>query len=61
MHVNNENSGEESDTDSILDLDLNPEGVIHPLMFEPQRGSHSWEEETPVDEKNHQFLMKSGK
>ena len=29
-----ENSGEESDNDSILDLDLNPDGVIRPFMFD---------------------------
>ena len=29
-----ENSGEESDNDSILDLDLNPDGVIRPSMFD---------------------------
>ena len=33
MDENIENSGEESDNDSILDLDLNPDGVIRPFMF----------------------------
>ena len=49
MDENIENSGEESDNDSILDLDLNPDSVIRPFMFEPQHSSSSGEEEISVD------------
>ena len=35
------------DNDSILDLDLNPDGVNRPFMFEPQHSSG--EEEISVD------------
>ena len=49
MDENTENSGEESDNDSILDLDLNPDGVNRPFMFEPQHSSSSGEEEISVD------------
>ena len=45
MNENVENSGKESDNDSILDLDLNPDSVIRPFMFEPQHSSSSGEEE----------------
>ena len=44
MDVNIENSGKESNNDSILNLDLNPDGVIHPFMFELQHSSSSGEE-----------------
>ena len=50
MDENIENSGEKGKNDSILDLDLNPEGETRPLMFEPQDSSSSGEEETSVDE-----------
>ena len=36
MDVNKENRKKESTTDLILNLDLNPEGVIHPFMFQMQ-------------------------
>ena len=51
-----ENSGEESDNDSILDLDLNPDGVIRPFMFEPQHNSSSGEEEISVDEETQEEI-----
>ena len=44
MNVNIENSGKESNNDSILNLDHNPDGVIRPFMFEPQHSSSSGEE-----------------
>ena len=34
MDVNKENRKKESTTDLILNLDFNPEGVIHPFMFQ---------------------------
>ena len=49
MDENIENRGKESDN-SILDLDLNPDGVIRPFMFEPQHSSSSGEGEIFVDE-----------
>ena len=36
MDVNKENRKKESTTDWILNLDFNPEGVIHPFMFQMQ-------------------------
>ena len=39
-----ENSGKESNNGSILILDLNPDSVICPLMFEPQCSLSSGEE-----------------
>ena len=33
MNVNIENSGKESNNDSILNLDHNPDGAIRPFMF----------------------------
>ena len=44
MDENIQNSSEESDDDSILYLDLNPDSVIRPFMFEPQHSSSSGEE-----------------
>ena len=49
MNENIENRGKESDN-SILGLDLNPDGVIRPFMFEPQHSSSSGEGEIFVDE-----------
>ena len=43
-------SGEESDNDSILDMDFNQDGVIRPFIFETQHSSSSGEEENAVDE-----------
>lgn len=43
-----ENSGKESNNGSILILDLNPDSVICPLMFEPQYSLSSGEEEISV-------------
>ena len=51
MDENIENSGEESNNDLILNLDLNPDGVIHPFMFELQHSSSSGEEEISVEKK----------
>ena len=48
MDGKHRNSSEESDSDSFLDLDLNPDGVIRP--FEPQHISSSGEDEISVDE-----------
>ena len=56
MDENIENSGEESDNDSILDLDLNPDGVIRPFMFEPQHSSSSGEEEISVDKETQEEI-----
>ena len=36
MDVNKENRKKESTADWILNLDFNPEGVIHPFMFQMQ-------------------------
>ena len=57
MDENIENSGEESDNDSILDLDLNPDGVIRPFMFEPQHSSSSGEEEISVDKETQEEIQ----
>ena len=46
-----ENSGKESNNGSILILDLNPDSVICPLMFEPQCSLSSGEEEISVGKK----------
>ena len=51
MDENIENSGEESNNDLILNLDLNPDGVIRPFMFELQHSSSSGEEEISVEKK----------
>ena len=51
MDVNIENSGKESNNDSILNLDCNPDGVIHSFMFELQHSSSSGEEEISVEKK----------
>lgn len=45
MDENIENSGEESNNDLIPNLDLNPDSVIRPFMFELQHSSSSGEEE----------------
>lgn len=37
MDVNKENSGEESPTDWILNLDFNPEGVMLSFKFQTQK------------------------
>ena len=58
MNENVENSGEESDNDSIFDLDLNPDSVIHPFMFEPQHSSSSGEEEISVDEETQEDIQR---
>ena len=54
MDENIENRGKESDN-SILDLDLNPDGVIRPFMFEPQHSSSSGEGEIFVDEETQRY------
>ena len=51
MDVNIENSGKESNNDSILNLDCNPDIVIRPFMFEPQHSSSLGEEEISVEKK----------
>ena len=51
MDENIEYSGEESNNDLILNLDLNPDGVIRPFMFELQHSSSSGEEEISVEKK----------
>ena len=51
INANIENSGEESSNDSILNLDLDPDGVICPFMFEPQHNSSLGEEEIFVQKK----------
>ena len=51
MDVNIENSGEENNNYLIRNLDLNPDGVIRPFVFEPQHSSSSGEEETSVEKK----------
>ena len=58
MDENIENSGEESDNDSILDLDLNPDGVIRPFMFEPQHSSSSGKGEIFVDEETQRYTRR---
>ena len=58
MNENVENSGEESDNDSIFDLDLNPDSVIHPFMFEPQHSSSSGGEEISVDEETQDDIQR---
>ena len=47
-----ENSGKESNNGSILILDLNPDSVICPLMFEPQCSLSSGEEEISIGKKH---------
>ena len=51
-----ENSSKESNDDSILDLDLNPDRVVRPFMFEPQHSSSSGEE-IFVDEETQQEIQ----
>ena len=51
MDENIENSGEESNNDLILNLDLNPDGVIRPFMCELQYSSSSGEEEISAEKK----------
>ena len=58
MDENIENSGKESDN-SILDLDLNPDGVIRPFMFEPQHSSSSGEGEIFVDEETQRYTRRN--
>ena len=49
MDENIENSGEENNNDLILNLDLNPDSVICPFMFELQHSLSSGEEEISVE------------
>ena len=58
MDENIENRGKESDN-SILDLDLNPDGVIRPFMFEPQHSSSSGEGEIFVDEETQRYTRRN--
>ena len=43
---------EEAPTDWILDFDVNPERVVHPLTFQTQHSLSSGEEETSIDEED---------
>ena len=52
MDENIENSGKESINNSILNLDLNPDGIIRPLMFKLQHSLSSGEEEISVEKKH---------
>ena len=51
MDVNIENRGKESNNASILNLDCNPDIVIHPFTFELQHSSSLGEEEISVEKK----------
>ena len=57
MDENIENSGEESDNDSILNSDLYPDRAIRPFMFKAQHSSSSGAEEVFVDEETQEEIQ----
>ena len=58
MDVNKENRKKESTADWILNLDFNPEGVIHPFMFQIQHSLCSEEEEPLLTKKAKKLSFK---
>ena len=57
MDENIENSGEESDNDSILNSDLYPDRAIRPFMFKAQHSSSSGAEEVFLDEETQEEIQ----